>query len=188
MVQDIKNWRTDDFFPDRELREIAQVSLRIKSLIARRREHRVLATNYLNVAGVADMVDGLEYHFSRILDGIEEYADTAPYEKPKTMHHDAVAYLNRVGQIYAFMRSPLMRSISFNVETNAPTFSRLILFRNKFSAHRSLDAPRNESEHEQTVTALSFHGGTSLCDVLPDFGPAGAGISRGYGSCRRWCR
>ncbi len=27
-----------------------------------------------------------------------------------------------------------------------------------------------------------------FCEVLPDFGPAGAGIFRGYGSCRRWCR
>ncbi len=161
MVQNIKNWRVVDPFPGHELEEIRTVSLRLKSLISRARSHPIFETQYLTIAGVSDMVEGLEYHYSRIQDGIDEYAVTAPVALPAEMRHDVVAYLNRIGQLYAFLTSRLMLNFGFAVERDAPTFHRIIIFRHKYSAHRSLDSPRGETDHEKSIPPITFAMGSS---------------------------
>ena len=65
--------------------------------------------------------------------------------------HEAIAYLNRLGQFYYFAKST---RINRAVELHRVT--ELMPIRMKFAAHRSIDAPRGESENVLRNQAFSF--------------------------------
>jgi hypothetical protein len=72
--------------------------------------------------------------------------------------HEAVAYVNRMGQFYYFIKSNLVTRALGGGDALAsiPTITKYVVFRNKYSAHRSIDFPRDESEETQLLQALSL--------------------------------
>ena len=69
--------------------------------------------------------------------------------------HEAVAYVNRGGQYYYFAISSLVTQTIG--QALIPHLDKILQFRHKHSAHRSVDKPRREdTEHLQTVHAMSL--------------------------------
>jgi hypothetical protein len=60
--------------------------------------------------------------------------------------NEAVAWVNRVGQLYYFTRSKLVMERLGQMTT--PTIDEILPFRMKHTAHRSVDAPRKEDTAE----------------------------------------
>ena len=68
----------------------------------------------------------------------------------ESLDHEALAYINRLGQFHAFAKSRNLKSL-------LPRASELMVFRNKHAAHRSIDDPRKEdNEHLQEAHAFAF--------------------------------
>ena len=67
----------------------------------------------------------------------------------EALNHEAVAYLNRLGQFYYFARS-------IGRLAEVPRLCALIHFRNKHGAHRSIDVPRGEEPEVQVGQAMAF--------------------------------
>jgi hypothetical protein len=67
----------------------------------------------------------------------------------EALNHEAVAYLNRLGQFYYFAR---------RIERldELPKLRELIPFRHKHGAHRSVDAPQGEEPEVQVAQAMAF--------------------------------
>ena len=76
--------------------------------------------------------------------------------------HEAVAYLNRLGQLYAFIKSDFTKKFNLEPKAILPKLDELYIFRRKNTAHRSLDAPQNEPKEYRNRQALSFLGATTL--------------------------
>lgn len=103
---------------------------RILDKIAILREHEVY---YQQVHGVKYIMQGLDYHFKNYMRLLSEDDDIHWF-------HEVVAYLNRIGQIYYFLKSDFIAA----QDSEAPALKRVIPFRMKYSAHRSIDAPRRD--------------------------------------------
>jgi hypothetical protein len=67
----------------------------------------------------------------------------------EALNHEAIAYLNRLGQFYYFAQA--VRGLNA-----LPKVRALIPFRNKHSAHRSIDASRGEEPEVQRSQAMAF--------------------------------
>jgi hypothetical protein len=65
--------------------------------------------------------------------------------------HEAIAYLNRLGQFYYFAKSTRI-----NRADDLRRVTDLMPIRMKFAAHRSIDAPRGEAENVLRNQAFSF--------------------------------
>jgi hypothetical protein len=170
-------WHFTDPNPDRELREIAPVSLRALSWLARASQDTSFPHNRIvQIAGGARILGSLEYHhqnFMQQVKGLEPYYTRhaqwlnsvlgkmvseedlptlreAEQRTKEVLNHEAIAYINRLGQFFTFSRS-------LRVEAAMPRASELMLFRHKHTAHRSVDAPKKEdTPHFQEVHAMSF--------------------------------
>lgn len=66
------------------------------------------------------------------------------------LHHEAVAYLNRMGQFFFFARQ-------LGKLSQIPRLCELMPFRNKYTAHRSIDEKRGEGAGVQEHQAMAFH-------------------------------
>lgn len=111
--------------------------------------------------GIMEMVEGLKYHYVRIR-GYERSARKRAVElenscrsgerialSPTNHHlavHEAVAYLNRLGQIAYFFKSPWMKELITDEELvpRIPTILALLPIRNKHTAHRQADKERTD--------------------------------------------
>jgi hypothetical protein len=82
------------------------------------------------------------------------------------MRHEAVAYLNRMGQFHSFARSRFVEEVLGDGESLLPSFRTLKIFRDKHAAHRSMDDPRRA---ERDDPSIAFDHALSL-------GPYGAEI------------
>ena len=71
------------------------------------------------------------------------------------MQTELVAYLNRLGQFYYFTKSTFVTNINKTALSLIPRIDELKIFRMKNTAHRSLDAPRDESYILQLYQANS---------------------------------
>lgn len=124
--------------------------------------------NYLQVQGVRVIVQGLEYHYHNSCD---------PGKKAsKYSIHEITAYLNRLGQIYYFLKSDFMDTdISL-----IPNIESLIKFRMKYSAHRAVDAPRSNDflMDLSSFSILSPYSDPWECDSngMPDITKAKFGL------------
>ncbi|HET6892512.1 MAG TPA: hypothetical protein VFH31_15520 [Pyrinomonadaceae bacterium] len=124
------------------------------------------------------MLGGLDYHHDNFISRLDQLApyyerystflknaleqrsgdppSTVPTDDERgifeMLNHEAVAYLNRLGQFYYFAKA-------LKVNAHLPRAYQLMLFRNKHTAHRSIDAPLNEDSdlREVHATAFSFH-------------------------------
>ncbi|ATG58619.1 hypothetical protein ATS72_004900 [Pseudoalteromonas sp. 13-15] len=103
----------------------------INSILHKLDQLKDYEVHYKQVSGVKTMVQGLEYHFDNYM------AQTKVREQP-FWFHEVVAYLNRLGQIYYFFKSDFIKV----VDSEMPNILKIIPLRMKYSAHRSVDAPR----------------------------------------------
>jgi hypothetical protein len=131
------------------LNEVEPIWLRVWTLFARNREKEILKNGFLNMYGTVDMVGGLEYHHANFMNIVERLSespvlpnDTRPLEN--NLRHEAIAYLNRMGQFYHFTKSKFVTQRIPDALTLVPTISNFKPFRDKHSAHRSIDNPRPE--------------------------------------------
>lgn len=175
------------------LKEVEPVIVRAHSWLARVANELPHEEN-IQIGGAVFMLSGMDYHFASVLhhlaslkdylaksaghfakwklsrDRDEAFAErhvepTEIEQKHLTdIAHDAVAYINRLGQFHAFAR----------VKAKAHLLTRtseLMIFRNKHTAHRSIDDPRKDDDYMSMWSqAVSMGGfGTLLREGAPIF-------------------
>lgn len=148
-----RNWNIADPNEGISLESIQPLSSRAESLIARSTSS-LLREHFIQIHGVASILSGLTYHHDR-------FALLRAALKPRfgndygPIRHEAVAWVNRVGQLYYFVNSQLVRSRLGGV--SIPTVENVMPFRHKHTAHRSFDAPRDEdSAGTKVLHAMSM--------------------------------
>ncbi|MDT3618403.1 hypothetical protein ACP26H_07915 [Cronobacter sakazakii] len=104
----------------------------INSIFNKLDELRPHEIYYNQVHGVKTMVQGLGYHFDNYM--LQSKVRDQPF-----WFHEVVAYLNRLGQLYYFFKSDFIQ-VS---EAEIPNILKVMPLRMKYSAHRSVDAPRS---------------------------------------------
>ncbi len=140
---------------------------KILHLFALRSPHQSFKTHEDTLVGILDMIKGIEYHFKKIknyekaacrwVTEIENLSDDKDklinlYRTglPRTNHHpashEAVAYINRVGQLAYFFKSDWFKK---NVKeevivSKVPAILALQPLRNKYTAHRQDDYPKKD--------------------------------------------
>ena len=155
MFGDISNWRFTDNFEGVPLLSIPRVSDRTLSLFVRNRDKPILKTGFVNIFGAIDMMGGLDYHAEQFTQACSALAHGSQLEHA-AVYHEAVAYINRAGQFHAFAKSDFVaQSLSAPMEI-IPSISRIMIFRNKHTAHRSIDMPKQEETHEHWRHAQSL--------------------------------
>ena len=156
MPQKFKEWTIKDHYPDKNLQDIQPISLRAYSLVSRNSKGLETKEGALNLLGALDMMEALDYHFKNFI----EFGKMANTINQK---HEAVAYINRVGQLYYFTKSSFTKKYNLEPKLMMPKLDELIIFRMKNTAHRSLDAPKTEDLDEyQNRQAFTFLGATSM--------------------------
>lgn len=178
-----------DPHPGIRLNEIMPLSARARSWLARVVKE-VPDDESIRVVGVVTMLEGLDYHHERFLTLVGELAsyflfktEISPSMSNEDMQRliptslerkllralddEAVAYFNRLGQLHAFAKG--RKLIDCMQKTD-----QIMVFRNKHTAHRSIDAPRRESKDEQNWQAMAFgfhllvQGGFPIYQIVSD--------------------
>jgi hypothetical protein len=156
VVQSIRDWNLPDPYPSLALEDIERVSTRALALIARSKDAPILSVGFVNVAGAIEMMQGMDYHHTKFLSILRALAVGAETD-PIDLNHEAVAYINRMGQFRAFADSQFVKSTLPDALERIPTIGKLLVFRNKHTAHRSIDAPwRADTDELQWVHARSL--------------------------------
>lgn len=165
-----------DQFPNLRLLEIFPLSARATSWRARASLDNVFSEEEIvQIDGSIPMLQGLDYHYNHFISQFHQLASyyerhesylkdsmsgqrrNLPYPSStdterqtfRSLEHEAIAYINRVGQFYYFAKS-------FEHQSFLLRASELMPFRNKHTAHRSIDMPREETVHEKMWQAMSF--------------------------------
>jgi|GEM_PF-3186787 len=169
-----------DELPLLPLGDIYPISARAKSWLARASKRGgFLGKPPTQIAGGICMLSGLDYHHCQFMSHFEQLApyyarkkvflghiaelpsgstvspqNLFPTEIEKNrldaLHHEAVAYINRLGQFVFFAKA-------MKLEVMCPRAKELLSFRNKHTAHRSIDDPRNEPFELQEMHAMAFN-------------------------------
>tara|TARA_R110000796_G_scaffold37722_4_gene95366 strand:+ start:273903 stop:274508 length:606 start_codon:yes stop_codon:yes gene_type:complete len=149
-MRDFKDWGIKDKFPNKDLKDIEIISQRLFSLVSRNKESLNSLNYAVEILGALDIIEALDYHF---------YNFIKLKDSEKKPNHEIVAYLNRLGQFYYFIKSDFVNKIVPNAITFTPKIEELKIFRMKNTAHRSIDYPKNEDSIEYRYRhALSFFG------------------------------
>lgn len=167
MWNDINDWHLDDGHSETPLSEIASIPDRIYSLIARNKTHSIIKGNFLRIMGAAEIIYGIQYHRDQFLNTIKplsELSIVAPESKPlhRALNHEAVAYVNRVGQFWYFLDSAFVREKIVDLDSRTPTIRQISVYRNKHSAHRSIDSPKTQDTpylQQQHASVFTNFGG-----------------------------
>src|SRR5664279_957318 len=158
-LNDRASWGWADPCPDKALVQIEVISLRAHALVSRS-PSPLLREHFIQIAGVVDILSGLDYHFSnfkRYVKLVQVGSEAGHAE----LRHEAVAWVNRTGQLHYFVTSHLVKGGSGSIQT--PAIDAVLPFRHKHTAHRSSDSPRkSDTAHVRTVHAMSLSilGGT----------------------------
>ena len=164
MINDINTWRVGvvDECPGTPLDTVFPISKRAACFIARNKANALLKTHFLNAQGAVEMMKGLDYHHDNFMNVINCLAQIGMQDGANDLQcvllHEAVAYLNRLGQFYYFLKSSFVKEHCSNTESLAPSILKHVIFRHK-SVHRSIDKPdtfRPESEHVRATQAMSL--------------------------------
>jgi hypothetical protein len=155
-----------------DINQVFPISSRAFSLLSRNKNKVELSEHAITLFGAIDMVNALEYHYenfmhiknsnTRLLQPIinSDFSDLDIEERSKIfkkLTYEAVAYMNRIGQLYYFSKSDFVKSrIPTGVDTILARSLELMPFRMKNTAHRSIDAPRGETEYDQIFQAMSM--------------------------------
>lgn len=153
-MQNIENWRTEDPCPNVPLDQIEELPVRARALLARNRDKPLLKIGFVNVVGAIDMMRGLVYHHNNFVRSYDRLKGLFPNNDH--LDHEIVAYFNRMGQFYFFARSKFVKQAIPDYTLLIPTIQGFLIFRNKFSAHRSMDAPKGEAEADKIAHARSL--------------------------------
>ena len=156
--KNIDNFNFKDPHDGIPLNEIYPLSERAVSHLARGRNLPILKYAFVNIYGAIEMMQGLTYHHARFMSLVESCYTTAPtIQTACSLRHEVVAYVNRLGQFWSFSNSDLVKQDCPSTEKTLPTISKLIVFRNKHSAHRSIDKPKPEdTDGLQVMNAISL--------------------------------
>jgi hypothetical protein len=147
-------------------------SVIIKRLFAEHAHSESFQEHELEFVGILDMVEGLEYHYKKFIrmensqhirmENSQHKRLKKIFEEmmifpapPQNTIHEIVAYFNRLGQIDFLFRSTWFKKYvaESDLAILCPTILALLPFRNKFGAHRSIDATRGESASQQASHA-----------------------------------
>jgi len=147
-------------FKHKKINLTAYKPKRLKTKIRGLLDEKVLSIYQLELLGILNMIDGLEYHYHNIVK-IEKKCKKY-YKKmfeeeiiisipAKNMIHEIVAYLNQLGRISTALRSDWFKEYvtERDLVTLCPSILALFPLRNKFAAHRSIDAPSGESDNQK---------------------------------------
>lgn len=146
------------------LEDIPMLSSRMSSLIVRNKHKIRDMHDFAQIWGSLEMVRGLEYHHSNFLIHLQSLSKKSSLEDDSPLDHEAIAYINRLGQMHFFVNSLELLQV-------CPKIDELFLIRNKNTAHRSIDAPRKDSKFEQIWQAGCFMRRIFSGKVKPDFDP-----------------
>lgn len=94
--------------------------------------------------GVNSIIDGIKYHsenFLRLRNFAISSNNINNREIINKMNNEVIAYFNRLGQFYYFVKSDFAIDLVGNYKDLLPNVCRLIIFRHKQSAHRATDQP-----------------------------------------------
>jgi hypothetical protein len=116
------------------------------------------------------MLAGLEYHHDNIVRLSDNLAAGAALDET-WLYHEAVGYVNRLGQFHYFAKSALVAKAVPMATATVPTIEKFLPFRMKHAAHRSIAGPRGESEDAQILQAMSFTRSTSRLTTLKPGAP-----------------
>jgi hypothetical protein len=144
------NWNIKDNHSGEPIDAIHPLSARAWSLLARNRAKPLAIPGFINLSGAIEMLEGLEYHCDNI---VRFSDDLAKGEKvPEThINHEAIAYINRLGQFYYFAKSDFVRVAVPDFAATIPTLCKFMVFRNKNTAHRSIDAPKPDDTDDVKI-------------------------------------
>ncbi|HLD17740.1 MAG TPA: prolipoprotein diacylglyceryl transferase [Patescibacteria group bacterium] len=104
--------------------------------------------------GASFLIEGIKYHygnfekFSQELEKKVNNSDLFVFENQdiiNKMKHEAVAYINRIGQFYYFAKGETVKNKLGDPKKTIPTISSFIGFRHKYSAHRAVDKSEGEN-------------------------------------------
>jgi hypothetical protein len=174
-------WNLTDFNSGIPLEQIPLLSERAASRL-QRSNSPLLDTNLFEIHGAIAMMSGMDYHHSRYC---EITSDILPYPSDsrlqhEALQHEAVAWINRVGQFSFFVKSKFV--IARIGKTTNPNIDLVLAFRNKHTAHRSIDAPW----HGDTVTLQAQHA-MSLSGFGGVFGKPRDGVEQTIPSSGKTC-
>lgn len=166
------SWNYDDPHPGLPLNKIFPLSRRAESLYARNKANQEIEDGFLNISGAIKMMDGMEHHIenfrlyhSQLYKGKDIRKKIIAHEFEKNhlnkIKHEIVAYINRVGQFYHFIDSKFVKHRVPHIHELTPTIKKLSIFRNKYTAHRSLDKPRKEDGGREMYHEVSFGQGST---------------------------
>ncbi len=159
--QNLSNSYVEDPAPGEPIDHVNPLSKRAFKLVHdKKATSRLLTTNSINIIGAADMMEGLDYHHQNFMElfGDVQLGHTTFRASKPNLTHEIVAYINRVGQFYHFAISALIHETIGSQDSNLTTIKSIVRVRNKHTAHRSIDAPRRESEFEKEEQAMLFSG------------------------------
>jgi hypothetical protein len=154
-MKHFKDWTIKDKHPDKKLEEIGG-SDKFFSLWSR--IHKNIKEEIdcaVNIVGVLDTIEALDYHF-------ENYIKLKDSKNNNYQKHELSAYLNRIGQLYYFVISDFVKKYVPEPLQIMTKVEELKIFRMKNTAHRSIDAPKNESPEMRRRQAISLLGFTCL--------------------------
>lgn len=103
------------------------------------------------LGGIIDIVSGLQYHYNQH-NLHEKKVDRCQFYGWAS--HEAIAYINRIGQVYYFVKSDWFNAYipQSDLPSLIPTVLALVPLRNKISAHRQQDYP-----YKDDCKSLGFH-------------------------------
>jgi len=155
IFKSIDNFNVADPRPGVALDDIQPASERAFALLIRNRTKPLLKEGFVNIVGAIEMLSGLEYHHDNIVRLSERLASGTSLDETD-LNHEAVAYLNRLGQFHYFAKSALASKGLPHATAIIPTVEKYMLFRMKHAAHRSIDRPQGETEDAQILQAISL--------------------------------
>lgn len=150
-------------FQDNKKSRSKSTTVKIGRLFAQNKHSEILQKHELELLGISDMVNGLEYHHKKFIQ-LETtkrkylqktWDEKILYSTPNNAIHEAIAYLNRMGQIYALFTSGWFENYIKKNELAdlCPHILALTPLRNKHAAHRSIDKPMNENDFHKAMSA-----------------------------------
>jgi len=166
-------WHIADPNHGKNLNSIRIFSDRAISLYSRNKTK--IITGHHNIMGAVHMLKGLEYHYNNFISIystishpkihksptkeqlIKMSLHLYPENKVEALKHEAIAYLNRLGQFRVFTRSEFVKGRT-KIKMSKRTGKILNAFRDEYSAHRELD--KNKDEFKNYNLEQHISGGT----------------------------
>jgi hypothetical protein len=138
LITDFKDLKEEVLLEDNPV-----TSKRVLSLIVQNKHKIKDKHDYTQIMGSLQFLEGLEYHYNNFTNHLQNLAAKECLSDDSMLDHEAVAYINRLGQVYYFIR--FLRKLK-----QCPKIKELYLFRRKNTGHRSIDLPTDEdTQHEQ---------------------------------------